>query len=73
MKLKKGTQMRKTDSILILVEAKFIWSWERLELARQLFSKGYKPTQVAKIMGEDVLDIGLLLLHLMDKGMVECA
>ncbi|EOH74105.1 MULTISPECIES: hypothetical protein [Enterococcus] len=65
--------MRKDDPVLILENAKFIWPWERVEQACRLFAKGVKPTQVAQIMGEDVLDIGLLLLHLMDKGWIECA
>lgn len=63
--------MRKNDSVLILEEAKFIWQWERVELARQLFSKGYPPTQVAEMMREEILNIGLLLLHLIDKGMID--
>lgn len=58
--------MRATDPVIILEEAKFIWTHEEIEQARLLF-QGVKPSKVAEIMGQKILDVGLLLLHLAEK------
>lgn len=42
--------MRSTDPVIILEEAKFIWTHEEIEQARLLFSQGVKPSKVAEIM-----------------------
>lgn len=63
--------MRKDDRVIILENNKFIWKYEEVELARLLFSHGEFPSEVAKIMNESVVDIGLLLIHLEDKGKVK--
>lgn len=63
--------MRKDDRVIILENNKFIWSREEIKLATQLFSFGVKPSSVAKIMNESVVDVCLLLIHLEDKGKVK--
>lgn len=63
--------MRKDDRVIILENNKFIWSHDEIALATKLFSFGVKPSEVAKIMNESVVDIGLLLIHLTDKGKVK--
>lgn len=62
--------MRATDPVIILEEAKFIWTHEETEQARLLFSQGVKPSKVAEIMGQKILDVGLLLLHLAEKNLI---
>ncbi|WP_242550623.1 hypothetical protein [Enterococcus hulanensis] len=53
---------------MILEEAKWIWSKEEIERAISLFSQGLKPSQVAIEMNQKVIDIGMLYLHLLEKG-----
>ena len=65
----RGT-MRSTDPVIILEEAKFIWTHEEIEQARLLFSQGVKPSKVAEIMDQKILDVGLLLLHLAEKNLI---
>lgn len=62
--------MRKDDRILILQEAKFIWSQEEVDRATALFSDGLRPTQVADLMDEKIIDTSILYLHLLDKGRI---
>ncbi|WP_404828412.1 hypothetical protein [Enterococcus avium] len=63
--------INKKDRILILEEAKWIWSNEEIERAISLFSQGLKPSEVAIKMNQKVIDIGLLYLHLLEKGKIE--
>ena len=51
--------------IIILEDAKFYWSVGVINQAKDLFGKGFKPSEVAQIMNEDPIDIGLLYLHLL--------
>ncbi|MEQ7274653.1 hypothetical protein [Enterococcus thailandicus] len=62
--------MMGTSPVIILEEAKFIWTHEEIEQARLLFSQGVRPTEVAEIMDQKILDVGLLLLHLTDKNLI---
>ncbi|EMF0594111.1 hypothetical protein HA908_001573 [Enterococcus faecium] len=62
--------MRSSDPVIILEEAKFIWKHEEIEQARLLFSQGIKPSEVAEIMNQKVLDVGLLLLHLVENNLI---
>ncbi|OUZ31485.1 hypothetical protein A5806_000766 [Enterococcus faecium] len=55
--------MRATDPVIILEEAKFIWTHEEIE-------QGVKPSKVAEIMDQKILDVGLLLLHLAEKNLI---
>ncbi|WP_438719268.1 hypothetical protein [Enterococcus sp. AZ103] len=64
------TRTNKEDRILILENAKWIWSKEEIERAASLFSEGYMPSQVAIKMNMRFIDIGLLYLHLIDKRKV---
>lgn len=60
-------QMRKNDDKLIILQnAKFYWSIAVINQAKDLFEKGFKPSQVAEIMNEKVIDIGLVYLHLLE-------
>ncbi|MEQ7093813.1 hypothetical protein ABQE17_13660 [Enterococcus gallinarum] len=52
--------------IIILEDAKFYWSVGVINQAKDLFGKGFKPSQVAEIMNEKVIDIGLVYLHLLE-------
>ncbi|MCI5684551.1 MULTISPECIES: hypothetical protein [Enterococcus] len=59
--------MRKNDDKLIILQnAKFYWSIAVINQAKDLFEKGFKPSQVAEIMNEKVIDIGLVYLHLLE-------
>lgn len=62
--------MRATVPVIILEEAKFIWTHEEIEQACLLFSQGVKPSKVAEIMDQKILDVGLLLLHLAEKNLI---
>ena len=62
--------MRSTDPVIILEEAKFIWTHEEIEQARLLFSQGVKPSKVAEIMDQKILDVGLLLLKKEKKNLI---
>ena len=62
--------MRSRDPVIILEEAKSIWKHEEIEQARLLFSQGIKPSEVAEIMNQKVLDVGLLLLHLVENNLI---
>ena len=63
--------INKEDRVLILEDAKWIWSKEEIERAISLFSQGLKPSEVAIEMNQKVIDIGLLYLHLLEKGKIE--
>lgn len=52
--------------IIILEDAKFYWSVGVINQAKDLFGKGFKPSEVAQIMNEKVIDIGLVYLHLLE-------
>lgn len=54
------------DKIIILQDAKFYWSIDRINRAKDLFEKGLKPSQVAQTMDEKLIDIGLVYLHLLE-------
>ncbi len=54
------------DKLIILQDAKFYWSVAVINQAKNLFEKGFKPSQVAEIMNEKVIDIGLVYLHLLE-------
>lgn len=62
--------MRIKEGKIILQECKFFWTEAEINQALSLFSKGIKPTVVAEVMNESVVDIALLLIHLVDKGEV---
>lgn len=64
-------RINKEDRVLILEEAKWIWSKEEIERATSLFSQGLKPSQVAIEMNQKVIDIGMLYLHLLEKGKIK--
>lgn len=60
-------QRKKNDNKLIILQnAKFYWSVPVINQAKGLFEKGFKPSQVAEIMNEKVIDIGLVYLHLLE-------
>jgi hypothetical protein len=54
------------NKIIILEDCKFDWKQEQIEHAKRLFNQGISPSEVAQIMNEKVIDIGLLLIHLID-------
>ncbi|MEB8418965.1 hypothetical protein NGG16_16140 [Enterococcus casseliflavus] len=54
------------DKRIILQDAKFYWSIDKINQAKDLFVKGFKPSEVAQLMNEKLIDIGLLYLHLLD-------
>ncbi|EMF0143189.1 hypothetical protein OSF83_000937 [Enterococcus hirae] len=62
--------MRLREYNIILENAKFTWTDEEIEQARLLFSQGVKPSKVAEIMDQKILDVGLLLLHLAEKNLI---
>lgn len=70
-KIRKMIHINKKDRILILEEAKWIWSNEEIERAVSLFSQGLKPSEVAIEMNQKVIDVGLLYLHLLEKGKIK--
>ena len=51
--------------IIILEDAKFYWSVGVINQAKDLFVKGFKPSEVSQIMNEDPINVGLLYLHLL--------
>lgn len=59
------------DKIIILQDAKFYWSNGRINQAQDLFGKGFKPSEVAQIMNEKLIDIGLLYLHLLESNQIK--
>lgn len=63
--------INKEDRVLILEEAKWIWSEKEIERAISLFSQGLRPSEVAIKMNQKVIDVGLLYLHLLEKGKIE--
>lgn len=70
-KIQKMPSINKEDRILILEEAKWIWSEKEIERAISLFSQGLRPSEVAIKMNQKVIDIGLLYLHLLEKGQIK--
>ncbi len=67
----KMIHINKEDRILILEEAKWIWSNEEIERAISLYSQGLKPTQVALKMNQKVIDVGLLYLYLLEQNKIK--
>ena len=63
--------MRADDRILILEGRKWIWSREEIERAISLFPFGLVPSQVAEEMDQHPVDIGMLYLHLLEKGKIK--
>lgn len=59
------------DKIIILQDAKFYWSIGRINQAKGLFVKGFKPSEVAQIMNEKLIDVGLLYLHLLENNQIK--
>ncbi|MBK0039416.1 MULTISPECIES: hypothetical protein [unclassified Enterococcus] len=59
------------DKIIILQDAKFYWSIGRINQAKDLFDKGFKPSEVAQIMNEKLIDVGLLYLHLLESNQIK--
>lgn len=59
------------DKIIILQDARFYWSIGRINQAKDLFSKGFKPSEVAQIMNEKLIDVGLLYLHLLESNQIK--
>ena len=59
------------DKIIILQDAKFYWSIGRINQAKDLFVKGFKPSEVAQIMNEKLIDVGLLYLHLLENNQIK--
>ncbi|MDU5814828.1 MULTISPECIES: hypothetical protein [Enterococcus] len=39
--------------------------------AKDLFGKGFKPSEVAQIMNEKLIDVGLLYLHLLESNQIK--
>lgn len=56
------------ERVIILEDCKFDWAPEEIEQAKELFSLGCKPTEVARIMNQKIIDVGLLLIHLIEQG-----
>lgn len=63
--------INKEDRVLILEEAKWIWSKEEIERAISLFSLGLSPSRVAEVMDQKYIDTGLLYLYLLDSGKIK--
>ncbi|MEB6084572.1 hypothetical protein MXF21_00425 [Enterococcus casseliflavus] len=64
--------MGKNDGkIIILEDAKFYWSVGVINQAKDLFCKGVKPSEVAQIMNEKLIDVGLLYLHLLESNQIK--
>ncbi|MGM0104126.1 hypothetical protein IGI89_003383 [Enterococcus sp. AZ141] len=64
--------MGKSDGkIIILEDAKFYWRVGVINQAKDLFGKGFKPSEVAQIMNEKLIDVGLLYLHLMESKQIK--
>ncbi|WP_438716220.1 hypothetical protein [Enterococcus sp. AZ109] len=57
--------------MIVLMDKKFDWTEKEIEQATSLFSLGLKPSQVAEIMNQKVIDIGILYLHLLDKKKIK--
>ncbi|BAO06331.1 hypothetical protein EMQU_0774 [Enterococcus mundtii QU 25] len=62
--------MRLKEYNIILENAKFTWTDEEIEHARLLFSQGVKPSVVAEIMDQKIIDVSLLLIHLINEKMI---
>lgn len=59
------------DKLIILQDAKFYWSIGRINQAKDLFVKGFKPSEVAQIMNEKLIDVGILYLHLLETNQIK--
>lgn len=70
-KIRKMILINKEDRVLILEDAKWIWSEEEIERAISLFSLGLSPSRVAEVMEEKYIDIGMLYLHLLETGKIK--
>ncbi|MDK4211319.1 hypothetical protein QJ527_07155 [Enterococcus mundtii] len=62
--------MRLKEYNIILENAKFTWTNDEIEQARLLFSQGVKPSVVAEIMDQKIIDVSLLLIHLINEKMI---
>lgn len=62
--------MRLREYNIILENAKFTWTDEEIEQACLLFSQGVKPSVVAEIMDQKIIDVSLLLIHLINEKMI---
>ncbi|PTO38127.1 hypothetical protein [Enterococcus mundtii] len=62
--------MRLKEYNIILENAKFTWIDEEIEQARLLFSQGVKPSVVAEVMDQKIIDVSLLLIHLINEKMI---
>lgn len=71
MNRQKMIRINKDDRILILENAKWIWSKEEIERAISLFSLGLTPSRVAEVMDQKYIDTGLLYLYLLDIGKIK--
>lgn len=71
MSRQKMIRINKDDRILILENAKWIWSKEEIERAISLFSLGLTPSKVAEVMDQKYIDTGLLYLYLLDIGKIK--
>ncbi|WP_213334244.1 hypothetical protein [Enterococcus casseliflavus] len=58
--------MTSEGKVIILQEAKFYWDVGKINQAKDLFKKDFRPSEVAEIMNEKVIDVGLLYLHLLE-------
>lgn len=64
-------RINKDDRILILEDAKWIWSEKEIERAISLFFQGLRPSEVAEVMDQKYIDTGLLYLYLLDIGKIK--
>lgn len=71
MQILKMILINKEDRVLILENAKWIWSKEEIERAISLFSLGLTPSRVAEVMDQKYIDTGLLYLYLLDIGKIK--
>lgn len=71
MNRQKMIRINKDDRILILENAKWIWSKEEIERAISLFSLGLTPSRVAEVMDQKYIDTGLLYLYLLESGKIK--
>lgn len=62
--------MRLREYNIILENAKFTWTDEEIEQVRLLFSQGVKPSVVAEIMDQKIIDVSLQLIHLINEKMI---
>ncbi|OTN76748.1 hypothetical protein A5886_001827 [Enterococcus sp. 8G7_MSG3316] len=59
------------NKIIILEDGNFYWDVVRLDQAKELFLKGYRPSEVSQIMNEKLIDVGLIYLHLLQTDQIK--